>query len=153
MKGFRLAMDNFGTGYSTLLEMVRLPFDEIKIDRRFVRRIGESRDSGVVVTSAITLAHGLGMTVCAEGVEDERALEFLRNAGCESAQGRALQAPVPGSEIANLLKQHRFAAKTTERVVSKELPRERFLGGDGGGPLLRPVQHGGPNGMDDSSGN
>jgi EAL domain-containing protein (putative c-di-GMP-specific phosphodiesterase class I) len=104
MKGFALSMDDFGTGYSTLLELVRLPFNEIKIDPRFIDQIGVRRESGIVIRTAIGLAHGLGMTVCAEGVESPETLDFLRGAGCDAAQGRAIQEPVSGSDLMTYLK-------------------------------------------------
>jgi len=99
MKGFGLAMDDFGTGYSTLLELVRLPFNEIKIDQRFVEKLEIRRESDIVIGSTVGLAHGLGMTVCAEGVESRKSLEFLRRAGCDAAQGRYIQEPVSGEDL------------------------------------------------------
>jgi EAL domain-containing protein (putative c-di-GMP-specific phosphodiesterase class I) len=104
MKGFRLSMDDFGTGYSTLLELVRLPFNEIKIDPRFIDQVGVRRESGIVIRSAIGLAHGLGMTVCAEGVENAETLEFLRGADCDAAQGRHIHEPVSGADLMAYLK-------------------------------------------------
>jgi EAL domain-containing protein (putative c-di-GMP-specific phosphodiesterase class I) len=103
MKGFRLSMDDFGTGYSTLNELVRFPFNEIKIDQRFVESLGTRTESGVVISSAIGLAHGLGMTVCAEGVGSAEALEYLRGAGCDAAQGRFIQEPVSGEDLMGLV--------------------------------------------------
>lgn len=107
MKGFGLSMDDFGTGYSTLLELVRLPFNEIKIDPRFIDQVGVRRESGIVIRTAIGLAHGLGMTVCAEGVEKSETLEFLRGAGCDAVQGRSILPPVPGDDLRDFLRSRR----------------------------------------------
>jgi len=104
MRGFRLAMDDFGTGYSTLLELVRLPFNEIKIDQRFVEKLEIRRESDVVIGSTVSLAHGLGMKVCAEGVESRTSLEFLKRAGCDAAQGRYIQEPVSGEDLMTCLR-------------------------------------------------
>lgn len=104
MKGFHLAMDDFGTGYSTLLELVRLPFNEIKIDQRFVERLEIRRESDVVIGSTVSLAHGLGMKVCAEGVESRSSLEFLERAGCDAAQGRYIHEPVSGEDLRTSLR-------------------------------------------------
>lgn len=104
MKGFRLAMDDFGTGYSTLLELVRLPFNEIKVDQRFVEKLEIRRESDVVIGSTVSLAHGLGMKVCAEGVESRTSLEFLERAGCDAAQGRYIQEPVSGEDLMTCLR-------------------------------------------------
>lgn len=112
MKGFGLSMDDFGTGYSTLLELVRLPFNEIKIDPRFIDQVGVRRESGIVIRTAIGLAHGLGMTVCAEGVEKAETLEFLRGAGCDAAQGRSILPPVPGDDLRDFLRSHRKNGST-----------------------------------------
>jgi EAL domain-containing protein (putative c-di-GMP-specific phosphodiesterase class I) len=104
MKGFRLAMDDFGTGYSTLLELVRLPFNEIKIDQHFVEKLEIRRESDVVIGSTVSLAHGLGMKVCAEGVESRKSLEFLQRSGCDAAQGRYIQEPVSGDDLMTCLR-------------------------------------------------
>lgn len=102
--GFELSMDDFGTGFSTLLDLIRLPFAEIKIDQRFVDALERRRDSDVVIGAAIGLAHGLGLQVCAEGVEGLQSVDLLRRAGCDRAQGRYFQEPVPGDELIAILK-------------------------------------------------
>ena len=85
--GQRLSIDDFGTGYSSLAYLQRLPVDEIKIDRSFVMRLSAASDDAVIVRSTIDLAHNLGLTVVAEGVEDEQSLDMLVDYGCDSAQG------------------------------------------------------------------
>jgi diguanylate cyclase (GGDEF)-like protein/PAS domain S-box-containing protein len=95
--GERVAIDDFGTGHSSLVYLQRLPIDEIKIDRSFVMSLATVSSDAVIVRSTIDLAHNLGLTVVAEGVEDEVALAMLVEYGCDSVQGylfsRALAAP------------------------------------------------------------
>ena len=93
--GVRIALDDFGTGYSSLSQLQTLPIDTIKIDRSFLQNM-ESRPSSISLVNAIVaLAHSLGMTVVAEGIETETQLEHLRSAGCDTGQGFLVAAPAP----------------------------------------------------------
>ncbi|WP_324808214.1 EAL domain-containing protein [Sphingomonas sp. LY29] len=94
IKGIDLAIDDFGVGYSTLMQLRQLPFTELKIDRFFVDDATTSKDSALIVKSVIDLAHGLGMTVTGEGVETEAQLRLLRSLGCDVAQGYFLARPL-----------------------------------------------------------
>ena len=85
--GERVAIDDFGTGHSSLVYLQRLPIDEIKVDRSFVMNLATVSSDAVIVRSTIDLAHNLGLTVVAEGVEDEVALGMLVEYGCDTAQG------------------------------------------------------------------
>jgi EAL domain-containing protein (putative c-di-GMP-specific phosphodiesterase class I) len=98
IKGFGLSMDDYGTGYSSLTQLVRLPFNELKIDRSFVNDIGRHRASELVIVSTIVLAHRLDMTVCAEGVETPEQLVFLRQHGADAIQGFLIRRPLPPDE-------------------------------------------------------
>ncbi|UTW55538.1 bifunctional diguanylate cyclase/phosphodiesterase [Kordiimonas sp. SCSIO 12610] len=89
-----LSIDDFGTGYSSLEYLRELPVNEIKIDRSFVQHLPENDGDKVIVKAAIDLAHGLGMTVTAEGVEDEESLNILKQLGCDKAQGYFINRPV-----------------------------------------------------------
>jgi diguanylate cyclase (GGDEF)-like protein len=93
-QGVLIAIDDFGTGYSSLGYLVKLPFDVLKIDRLFVAEIGKSSENNEIVSVIIDLAHQLRKTVCAEGVEDETQLQFLKERGCEVAQGYFLSKPL-----------------------------------------------------------
>jgi EAL domain-containing protein (putative c-di-GMP-specific phosphodiesterase class I) len=94
MKGFPLSIDDFGTGFSSMLQLVRLPFSEIKVDRSFVASVPKSKESQAVVRSIIDLGHSLGLTVAAEGVEDAATMDFLLEAGCDLAQGYLVARPL-----------------------------------------------------------
>ena len=93
--GFRLSIDDFGTGEASLTYLADLPSDELKLDRRFVSKIVDSHRERAIVTSTIGLAHALGQTVVAEGIEDAATLALLRELGCDHAQGFYLGRPQP----------------------------------------------------------
>ena len=102
--GVRLAIDDFGTGYSSLSYLRHFPLDTLKIDKSFVRDIPDHRDDMEIATAIIQLAHILGFTVLAEGVETEAQLNFLREHGCDLYQGFLFSKPVPASEFVKLHK-------------------------------------------------
>ncbi len=93
--GIRLSVDDFGTGYSSLANLKRLPIDELKIDRSFVTTMLRDESDLIIVRSTINLAHDLGLTVTAEGVEDVFTLERLALFGCDLAQGFEIGRPMP----------------------------------------------------------
>ena len=97
-RGFRISIDDFGTGHSALAQLKRLPVDELKIDKSFVLNIADQRDEAVVRT-AIELAHKFGLTAVAEGVEDDACLARLRQLGCESAQGFYFSRSLPAEQF------------------------------------------------------
>jgi len=97
--GERVAIDDFGTGHSSLVYLQRLPIDEIKVDRSFVMNLATVSSDAVIVRSTIDLAHNLGLTVVAEGVEDDIALGMLIEYGCDSAQGYLFSRPCPAAQL------------------------------------------------------
>jgi diguanylate cyclase len=97
--GVALSLDDYGTGLSSLSYLRTLPVDELKVDRSFVSRLTDDPASSLIVASTIALAHGLGLTVVAEGVEDEATLDALVAAGCDVVQGYLLGRPVPVDEL------------------------------------------------------
>ena len=102
--GVRLAIDDFGTGYSSLAYLRTFPVDFLKIDRSFVSELSGETDQGrVMVRSIIGLGHNLSLTVVAEGIEDARQLEELREAGCNIGQGFLLARPATAHDIPSLL--------------------------------------------------
>jgi diguanylate cyclase (GGDEF)-like protein len=97
--GVTLAVDDFGTGYSSLAFLRHFPIHVLKIDRAFVAHMTSSATDAAIVRSTIELAHSLGLSVVAEGVEDAATLETLDEMGCESAQGYFFSRPVPAHEV------------------------------------------------------
>jgi diguanylate cyclase (GGDEF)-like protein/PAS domain S-box-containing protein len=92
--GVRLAIDDFGAGYTSLSQLTSLPINEIKIDRSFVMKITDFSSSALIVSSVVELGHNLGMTLVAEGVENEEALTALAGLGCDVAQGYHISRPI-----------------------------------------------------------
>lgn len=95
VQGFELSIDDFGIGYSSMKELARLPFSEMKVDREFVMSAAQSDESRKIIRAIVGLGHGLGLRVTAEGVEDEVALAYLREVGCDDAQGYLIARPMP----------------------------------------------------------
>ena len=100
--GVRLAIDDFGTGHSSLSRLAVLPVNTLKVDRSFVRDIPAVGDAPLV-RAMIAMAHSLGLTVVAEGIENERQRDYLTDLGCEHGQGYLFSRPVPAAEMATLL--------------------------------------------------
>jgi len=99
IKGIGLAIDDFGTGYSTLMQLRQLPFTEVKIDRFFVDDATTSEESRLIVKSIIDLAHGLGLSVTAEGIETTDQLLLLRELGCDVGQGYLIATPLEPHDL------------------------------------------------------
>jgi EAL domain-containing protein (putative c-di-GMP-specific phosphodiesterase class I) len=102
--GVGLSLDNFGTGQSSLTGLYRMPFSEIKVDNSLIADVPLEREARVIVKAIVNLAHGLGLTACAEGVETAQMLDFVRSAGFDSAQGRFFSGPVTAAEIADIVR-------------------------------------------------
>ncbi len=97
--GIKLSIDDFGTGYSSLSYLKKLPVDEIKIDRSFVSNMILDKDNAAIVSSTIDLAHNLGLSVVAEGVENKATWDRLCDLGCDMAQGYYIHRPSAADEI------------------------------------------------------
>lgn len=103
IKRIGLAIDDFGIGYSSLTQLFRMPFNEMKIDRSLVGRIVESKEASIMVDALVSLAHKLSLTVCAEGVENRATLDMLGKFGADYAQGYFISTPVPAAEISRII--------------------------------------------------
>jgi diguanylate cyclase (GGDEF)-like protein/PAS domain S-box-containing protein len=101
--GISVALDDFGTGYSALSYLSSFALDKIKLDQSLVRNITLDHKSAAIASATIALAHGLGLTVVAEGVETRAQLEFLRGVHCDEIQGFLFSMPVPAAQLAQLL--------------------------------------------------
>ncbi|HET7870824.1 MAG TPA: EAL domain-containing protein [Actinomycetota bacterium] len=98
-RGLRLALDDFGTGYSSFARLRYMPVDLLKIDRLFIRDVAKDAQAGDMVRAIIQLAHGLGMTPLAEGIETEEEWRFLVEQGCRLGQGFYFCRPAPAEDI------------------------------------------------------
>jgi EAL domain-containing protein (putative c-di-GMP-specific phosphodiesterase class I) len=101
--GIKISVDDFGTGFSSLSHLKRLPIDCLKVDQAFVRDATTDPDDAALVTAIITLAHNLRMTVVAEGVETEEQLQFLHMLKCDEIQGYLFSRPLPADGLGELL--------------------------------------------------
>jgi diguanylate cyclase (GGDEF)-like protein len=101
--GVRLALDDFGSGYSSLTYLQQLPFDKLKIDRGFVAALDQSANAGVIIQAIVALGRALGMGIVIEGVETEHQRVLLRLAGCNEMQGYLFARPGPREAIDRLL--------------------------------------------------
>jgi diguanylate cyclase (GGDEF)-like protein/PAS domain S-box-containing protein len=101
--GIKLALDDFGTGYASLAYLRTLPITQIKVDKSFTSGLGVSPDDTTIVESTITLAHDLGVSVVAEGVETQEQMEYLKRFGCVHAQGYFLGRPKDAKDLELLL--------------------------------------------------
>ena len=109
MKGFQLSIDDFGTGFSSMVQLVRLPFSEMKVDRSFVSAVTTSAEARTVTKSIVDLGQSLGLRVVAEGVEDADTLDFISGVGCDFAQGYLISRPLNAETAAAWLRRPVFA--------------------------------------------
>ncbi|MFZ5594043.1 MAG: EAL domain-containing protein [Pseudomonadota bacterium] len=111
--GMTLALDDFGTGYSSLIYLKRFPITTVKIDRSFIKGIQSDSSDAAIVRGIISMAKGLGLTIVAEGVENDAQRTLLHELGCDQIQGWVVSPPVPSEELT--------------RWLAKQSPLERTL--------------------------
>jgi diguanylate cyclase (GGDEF)-like protein len=117
--GLKLSIDDFGTGYSSLAYLKRLPVDELKIDKSFVMSMESDLQDAKIVRSTVDLAHNLGLTVVAEGVENAKSWKLLAGLSCDEAQGYFIARPMPASQFITWVK-HWVPPDTTHEWLSTE---------------------------------
>jgi len=105
--GVRLSLAEFGTGFSSLSHLQRLPVDIVKIDREFVASVGHADNGGAILAAVTNLAHEFGLEVTADGVDTQRQRDAVRLIGCETAQGRYFAGPMSRAELSALLQDSR----------------------------------------------
>jgi EAL domain-containing protein (putative c-di-GMP-specific phosphodiesterase class I) len=124
LKGFRLSIDDFGTGHSSLVRLRQMPFTELKIDRSFVANLERSAENAVIVRSLVQLAQNLEMHCVIEGIEDAYALKFSAALGCNEAQGYHIARPMAPSEIREFELTWRWRRSSLETPVSHPDPTD-----------------------------
>ena len=117
--GVRFAMDDFGTGHSSLSQLRLLPLDELKIDRSFVMQTHAGSDAATIIRSTIELAHSMELKVVAEGVEEAQAWDLLRKFGCDYAQGYLISKPLPGSEVPEFVRRANQLLPASDSTVKQ----------------------------------
>jgi EAL domain-containing protein (putative c-di-GMP-specific phosphodiesterase class I) len=128
IKGIGLAIDDFGTGYSSLMQLRQLPFTEVKIDQAFTADIARSRDCRLIIQAITELAHGLGLTATAEGVETVEQLRLVHELGCDLVQGYLISPPMPPAELKGWKKD--FRRRWRELISGEELALWRNVKAD-----------------------
>jgi EAL domain-containing protein (putative c-di-GMP-specific phosphodiesterase class I) len=103
-QGIRVAIDDFGSGFSALSYLPDLPIDEVKLDRHFISAITDDARAAAVVRAVIDLSHELEVVVVAEGIEDARTADWLREHGCDIGQGYYFGGPVPAATVPELIR-------------------------------------------------
>lgn len=106
--GISISIDDFGVEYSSLSNLKHFPIDSLKVDRTFIRDIPDNADDTAITRAIIALAHSLGLKVVGEGVEGHDQLKYLRDTGCDEAQGYLFCHPLPADEITNVLGKKNF---------------------------------------------
>jgi len=116
-QGIKLSIDDYGTGYSSLAQLKQMPVSELKIDRSFVDKVHMSSDDQIIVRSTIRMAHDMGLTVVAEGIEDQETLTWLEQHDCDLAQGYFISRPQPAGELRSWLLESEYNPSSVTKVL------------------------------------
>ena len=122
--GLHVSIDDFGTGFSSLSYLKRLPVDKLKIDQSFVKDLTTDPGDAAIVTSMITLAHNLDLTVIAEGVESAEQLGFLRAERCDEIQGYLISKPMPADTFSDWMQARKEEVKKACLLYTSPSPRD-----------------------------
>jgi len=122
LRGVKLSIDDFGTGHSSLIQLQRLPFSEIKIDRAFIVECGKSENATIIVKTVIDMAHNLRMHTVAEGVENESVLATLSQMGCDMVQGFCISRPLEPDAVSRWMKT--WVAEKKDLILDTTASRE-----------------------------
>lgn len=125
--GIRIAVDDYGTGYSSLAYLRDLPVHDLKLDKSFVMEMSADPRAAAIVRSTVSLAHSLGLRMVAEGVEDQAALDQLRDVGCDVAQGYHLSRPVPAPAMTRWMKERRLDVRSDRVPLPRSTPADTLL--------------------------
>jgi len=128
--GMKLAIDDFGTGYSSLAYLKKFPVDTLKIDKAFITDVSSDNDDVAIVEAVLGLGKHFNMKVVAEGIEDEAQLEFLREQGCETAQGYLVSKPLTGTQYMDWLAEWSYGVQEAAAPVDSSL-QQGLTGTDG----------------------
>ena len=115
--GVKISIDDFGTGYSSLAYLKNLPVNELKIDRSFVMNMVADDGDAKIVKSVVDLAHNFDLTVVAEGIENQEALDQLASMTCEYAQGFYMGHPMPFDELLSWMRDSRWGRAVNRNVI------------------------------------
>ncbi|HYN54292.1 MAG TPA: EAL domain-containing response regulator [Methylotenera sp.] len=116
MKGFTLSIDDYGTGYSSMQQLTRIAFAELKIDQSFVKDLADNEAMRIVVESSIEMAHKLKVKSVAEGVETQKDWDMLKNLGCDTAQGYLIAKPMSLIEFTNFCEEGSTTIKSNSKI-------------------------------------
>lgn len=122
MRGFGLSIDDFGTGFSSMQKLARLPFTELKIDRSFVHNAHQRENLQVILRSALEMASQLKLTSVAEGIETMEDWRLLQQYGCTLGQGWLIARPMPSAELGSWLRRHRSRAHELREISDEQDP-------------------------------
>ena len=114
--GIRFSIDDFGVGYTSLSYLKKLPIDTLKIDKSFVINMTRNENDLIIVRSTIDLAKNLGLTVVAEGVENQETFDQLLNLGCNDAQGYLMSRPLPADDLTCWIKESQWGLRAGIKV-------------------------------------
>lgn len=106
LKNIRLSLDDFGTGFSSLVQLYRMPFNEIKVDKSFVMKVSKDKEAAAIARLTVDLGHSLGLEVVAEGIEDQYTYDWLKELGCEIGQGYFISRPVDVDQFSKWMDDH-----------------------------------------------